>query len=102
MQAVMISNPLKLCVAILLQSLASHLRASAFGQKEPQFWAYSLVATDYDGHKMLPFFLEHYRKLGVKDNHFHFDLLHDPDEPDTGLKVGSQTKPSTITLPCLI
>ena len=53
----------------------------------PQFWVYSLVGTNYDGYRMLPHFLDHYRNMGVADDHFHFDLLHDPAEPDVGIKV---------------
>lgn len=50
-------------------------------------WVYSLVGTNYDGYKMLPFFLQHYRGLGIPDSQFHFDVLHDPDEPEHGLNV---------------
>ena len=52
-----------------------------------KIWVYSLVGTDYDGYKMLPYFLEHYRSMGIPDEQFHFDLLHDPSEPDHGIKV---------------
>ena len=50
-------------------------------------WIYSLVGTDYDGHKMLPHFLAHYTELGIPTSNFHIDLLHDPAEPDAGLQV---------------
>ena len=53
----------------------------------PRVWLYSLVATDYDGHRLLEHFLDHYRELGVLDQQMHFDLLHDPQEPDYGLEV---------------
>lgn len=46
-------------------------------------WVYSLVGTDYDGYKMLP----HYRSMGIPDEQFHFDILHDPSEPDLGVKA---------------
>ena len=52
-----------------------------------KIWVYSLVGTDYDGHMMLPHFLAHYGSLGVPHSQFHFDLLHDTEEDDTGLKV---------------
>jgi hypothetical protein len=58
-------------------------------QSPPRVWVYSLVGTDYNGHIMLLHFLAHYRAMGVPDEQFHFDLLHDPAEPDTGLKVPS-------------
>ena len=52
-----------------------------------KIWVYSLAGTDYDGHLMLPHFLAHYGSLGVPHSQFHFDLLHDTEEDDTGLKV---------------
>jgi len=62
-------------------------------QPAPRVWVYSLVGTDYDGHIMLPHFLAHYRALGVPDEQFHFDLLHDPVELDTGLQVPTTRLP---------
>lgn len=56
-------------------------------QPDPKIWVYSLVGTDYDGHMMLPHFLEHYGSLGVPYSQFKFDLLHDIEESDSGLKV---------------
>ena len=50
-------------------------------------WVYSLVGTDYDGYKMLPYFHKHYSEMGVPLENFHFDVLHDPVEPDDGLKA---------------
>jgi hypothetical protein len=62
---------------------------SAREHQVPNVWVYSLVATDYDAYKMLPHFLKHYHSLGVPHSNFQFDLLHDPTEPETGLKASS-------------
>lgn len=69
------------------------LHAEAVINPKPRFWVYSLVGTDYNGHRMLPYFLQHYEGLGVARDSFHFDLLHDPAEPNDGLKVSKQTFP---------
>ena len=77
---------LELVPAILAASAicSSSAQRTSFS---PRVWVYSLVATDYDGHVLLPYFLQHYRSLGIVDSQFHFDLLHDPKEPDVGLAV---------------
>ena len=75
---------------VVLATLAASVTCSSSAQPtffSPRVWVYSLVATDYDGHLLLPYFLHHYRSLGIDDSQFHFDLLHDPEEPDLGLAV---------------
>ena len=57
------------------------------GDSVAKIWVYSLVGTDYDGYMMLSHFLAHYGSLGVPQSQFRFDLLHDTEEDDTGLKV---------------
>lgn len=78
----------QLCLAaLILLWTSAHAAPPSADTRSPEFWVYSLVGTDYDGYKMLPYFLQHYRGLGVEDSHFHFDLLHDPAEPAVGLQV---------------
>ena len=83
------------CRASLLLCLAAISVSGADegweAESAPRIWVYSLVACDYNGHIMLEHFLTHYRALGVEDDSFHFDLLHDPAEPDDGLKVNKQS-----------
>lgn len=76
----------------------------AVGVRSPRsrFWVYSLVGTDYDGYKMLPHFLEHYSGMGVPHENFHFDLLHDPEEPDIGLKVRLRIPSRLFGTPCML
>ena len=63
------------------------------GRKLPQIWVYSLVAVDYGGSRLLGHFLQHYGSLGIADSQFHFDMLHDPDEPEGGLQVPISSAP---------
>ena len=73
--------------ALIGISLLCMAQAEYWEAPSSKIWVYSLVGTDYDGYKMLPHFLDHYRSMGISDEHFHFDLLHDPSEPNDGVKV---------------
>ena len=73
---------LSIVICLLCLTHAEYQDATA-----SKVWVYSLVGTDYDGYKMLPHFLDHYRSMGVPNEQFHFDLLHDPSEPDHGVKA---------------
>ena len=56
-------------------------------QPPSDIWVYSLVASDYDGYKLLPHFLAHYNDLGVPYSNFYLDVQHDPKEDNLGLRV---------------
>ena len=75
------------CCAPSLCAISAILVASAVaadGAANVRVWLYSLVATDYGGHLLLPYYMDHYYKAGVQKQHIFMDLLHDPDEPSTG------------------
>ena len=56
-------------------------------QSSSDIWIYSLVATDYDGYRLLPHFMAHYNSLGVPFSNFYLDVQHDPKEDNLGLRV---------------
>lgn len=72
------------CIA---RSCMAAATPGTMGPKSPKIWVYSLVAVDYGGSRLLGHFLQHYGSLGIADDQFHFDMLHDPDEPEGGLQV---------------
>ena len=53
-------------------------------------WIYSLITTDYDGPKVIPHFIQHYHDMGIPNDRFFVDLLHDPALPDEGLKLAEE------------
>ncbi|KAK9814602.1 hypothetical protein WJX72_008504 [[Myrmecia] bisecta] len=45
-------------------------------------WLYSLLAADYEGAGLLPHFLDHYIKLGIKRDHMLLIVNHNPSHTD--------------------